>query len=83
MITRGETKLSNRFIMPPGVNNPPPKKGLTMLDNGLGMRKEGSDLNKSIVSPAYIKVDKDYPMEISEQKTDSLKQSFNANDVSP
>jgi len=65
MVTRGETKKSSRFIMPPGINNPPPKKGLTMLDNGLGMRKEGSDLNKSIVSPAYIKVDKDYHEEDS------------------
>lgn len=38
MITRNETKRSSKFIMPPGISIAP-KKGLTMLDNGLGLRE--------------------------------------------
>ena len=37
MITRGETKIGSRFILPPGINHPP-QKSETMKPNDLRVR---------------------------------------------
>ena len=70
MITRGETKVGSKFIMPPGINNPP-EKSQTMLENALNVRGMDSELlnnSNSQESPnpknrGYIKVDKDFGLD--------------------
>ena len=88
MITRGETKVSSRFMMPPGITNPP-QKSSTMMGNQLGIRGQKSELLNSPVGGkpkqrsgknGYIVVAEDFG---SDQITSGLKESNRNSVVSP
>lgn len=70
MITRGETKIGSKFILPPGINLPP-QKSETMKTNNLRVRGQKSDdiMNQSVNSKegggTYIKVAEDFGSEAS------------------
>ena len=69
MITRGETKIGSKFILPPGINLPP-QKSETMKTNNLRVRGQKSDdiMGQSVNSKeggTYIKVAEDFGSEVS------------------